>query len=228
MNYLKTHRKQLMKLAAMFLFILAGCLIFYRPLVKLVSEPEILKEQLAQFGFGGVLIVIGIMTLQIIFPFLPGEIVEVAAGFLYGPIYGTFVCLVGALLGSIIIYGFVNYFGVKLVRQLFSEEKIQKLDHLSQTKHLYRLLFWVFFIPGTPKDLLTYMMPVLQVPLLPYLGITTLARFPSVVTSTVSGNAFVERDYLFMAIVFGTTALISLFGLWIYQRYVQKQTLGNL
>lgn len=225
---MKTHYKQIIQLAAVILFILAGCAIFYQPLVKLVSEPEILKDQLAQFGFGGVLIFIGIMTLQIIFPFLPGEIVEVASGFMYGPVYGTLVCLVGALLGSIIIYGFVKYFGMGLVRQLFSEEKILKLEHLSQKKHLYRLLFWVFFIPGTPKDLLTYMMPVLQVPLVPYLGITTLARFPSIITSTVSGNAFVQKDYVFMLIVFVSTALVSLIGIWIYQRYVQRQTLGNL
>lgn len=228
MKWIKTHYKQIIKLAAVILFILAGCAIFYQPLVKLVSEPEILKDQLAQFGFGGVLIFIGIMTLQIIFPFLPGEIVEVASGFMYGPVYGTLVCLVGALLGSIIIYGFVKYFGMGLVRQLFSEEKILKLEHLSQKNHLYRLLFWVFFIPGTPKDLLTYMMPVLQVPLVPYLGITTLARFPSIITSTVSGNAFVQKDYVFMLIVFASTALVSLIGIWIYQRYVQRQTLGNL
>lgn len=228
MNWMRTHYKQMLKLLAVIAFLLAGCIIFYQPLVKFVSEPEILQEQLAQFGFGGVLIFIGVMTLQIVFPFLPGEIVEVASGFMYGPVYGTIVCMVGALLGSVIIYGFVKYLGMGLVRQLFSEEKIQKLEHLSQKKHLFRLLFWVFFIPGTPKDLLTYMMPVLQVPLVPYLGITTLARFPSIITSTVSGDAFVQRDYVFMIIVFASTALVSLIGIWLYQRYVQKQTLENL
>ena len=55
-----------------------------------------------------------------------------------------------------------------------------------------------------------------------FILIATLGRIPSVVTSTVGGNALGTKSYGFAAAVFIGTLLISLGGLVLYQR-LQKR-----
>ena len=66
----------------------------------------------------------------------------------------------------------------------------------------------LFFIPGTPKDALTYIAPLAPMGTLKYLLITTLARIPSVVTSTVLGDRVAEGDYTAAIIVFAVCRYI--------------------
>ena len=74
------------------------------------------------------------------------------------------------------------------------------------------------FIPGTPKDLLSYFAGLTDIKMGRWLLITTVARIPSVITSTVGGNAVGEQNYLFAILVFAGTLAVSALGLLIYQR----------
>ena len=55
------------------------------------------------------------MAIQVIFVFLPGEVIEIAAGFSYGTIEGLIICLLGTIIGTVVIYSFVNRYGIKLI-----------------------------------------------------------------------------------------------------------------
>ena len=65
--------------------------------------------------------------------------------------------MAGILIGSVVIFAFVRKFGIRLVEIFFPIEKINSLKFLKNTKSLNTTAFIVFFIPGTPKDLLTYL-----------------------------------------------------------------------
>ena len=88
---------------------------------------------------------------------------------------------------------------------------------------MYYLIFILFFIPGTPKDLLTYVAGLTQIKLFPYILITSIAKIPSVITSTIGGDAFGEKKYLYAFIVFVLTGLISIVGLIIYNKITKKK-----
>lgn len=79
------------------------------------------------------------------------------------------------------------------------------------------------FIPGTPKDILTYCAGLTDMPLGTWLLISTIARIPSVVTSTIGGNALGLQDYWFALAVFGVTLALSLGG-WLLYRRMDKGT----
>ena len=89
------------------------------------------------------------------------------------------------------------------------------------------LCFIVFFIPGTPKDILTYLIPLTDMKLTTFLFITTIARIPSIITSTIGGHALGIADYSFSIIVFIITGIISLIGIYIYKR-LNHQSLYHL
>ena len=50
------------------------------------------------------LFMILIVTLQIFIAFIPGEPIELAAGYMFGSVWGTIICLIGSFLGTIVVY----------------------------------------------------------------------------------------------------------------------------
>jgi len=108
MQYLKQKKKELSFIFICFLVMGLACLLLYQPLMDILKDPQVLRTQLQSYGIGGQLLLIGIMTLQVVFVFLPGEIIEIMAGFIYGPIVGMIICMIGSAVGSSIIYLFVK------------------------------------------------------------------------------------------------------------------------
>ena len=60
-----------------------------KPLVELASDPEQFRVWVDQYGIWGRFILIGIMTLQVVVAMIPGEIIEIGAGYAFGAIEGT-------------------------------------------------------------------------------------------------------------------------------------------
>ena len=131
---------------------------------------------------------------------------------------GTILCIIGCVIGSALVFLFVRRFGVKLVEVFFPREKIRSLRFLQDSRRLNLLTFIVFFIPGTPKDLLSYFIGLTDMKLGTWLLITAVARIPSIVTSTVTGDALGLKDYQFALIAFGVTLALSLAGILVYRR----------
>lgn len=228
MNYLKKKKRELAFLLGFLVIMGFICLIFYKPIMHILSHPQQLRNQLQSLGILGQLSFIFIMVLQVIFVFLPGEIIEVMAGFLYGPIYGMIACLIGSAIGSTIIFKCVQKFGIPFLKKFFDLKYLEELQFLQNKDNYYILLFIIFFVPGTPKDLLTYFVPLTHVNFSKFLLLTTIARIPSIITSTIGGNALGTEKYLFSIFVFTLTALISIVGILIYKKLIHKKDVCNL
>ena len=54
-------------------------------------------------------------------------------------------------------------------------------------KKIEKILLILFLLPGTPKDLLSYIAGLLPIKPARYIVISSLARFPSVISSTLAG-----------------------------------------
>lgn len=194
------------------------CFVIGKPLVNFVSDPQNMRDWVARNGLWSRVGFALFTAVQVIVAFIPGEPFEIAAGYAFGTLQGTLLCIAGIVLGSVIVFLFVRRFGVKAVEVFFPREKIAKLKFLQDEKKLTRLTFILFLIPGTPKDIMTYCVGLTGMKLSTWLLICTLARIPSIVTSTICGNALGTNNFLRAALVFGGTALISLGGLWVYNR----------
>lgn len=219
MNLMPNNKKTIITIIFSCLIMALLCLIGYQPFMQFLNNPTKLKETLNQYHIFGYFILIIIMALQVIFIFLPGEIIEVASGFCYGVIGGTLICLIGASLGTIVIYFLIKHFGVKFASKLIDLNKINELKIIKKNKNLEIIIFIIFFIPGTPKDLFTYLVPFTTIKLPTFLLITGIARIPSIITSTISGSALFNQNYQFTITIFIITGILSLVGLSYYHHY---------
>ena len=218
------HKKNFIILINIML-VIAFCLVIYKIFKTFAGNPVILKKELMKFGNLGKVILILIMAFQVIFVFLPGEVIEVAAGFSYGTFEGLIICLLGTIIGTIIIYGLLNKYGIKFINKFYDTNKINQINFLKKEKHLEIIIFIIFFIPGTPKELITYLAPFTRLELTTFLAITSIARIPSIITSTISGSALSNQNYQLTIWVFIITGAISILGLLIYKIYVYKKNL---
>ena len=115
-----------------------------------------LQQQMQSQGIGGWFVFLGIQVLQVVVAMIPGEPVEIFAGLMYGPLWGTLSCMLGIFLGSMIVYLLVRRLGMPIVSIFMDPKKFQNLRFLQNKKRFERISFLLFFIPGTPKDLLTW------------------------------------------------------------------------
>ena len=214
-------QKKGIAIACIVLFVLlsaAICWFIGKPMIKFVSEPEAFRQWIDERGIWGQAAFLGMMILQVFVAVIPGEPLEICAGYAFGMWEGTLLCLIGTVVGSTFVFLFVRKFGVKAVELFFRKEKIQSLKFLQKSAKRDFLVFFIYFIPGTPKDLLCYVVGLTDMKLSTMLLITTIARIPSVITSTIGGNALGVQDYLFAIIAFAGTLIISGIGILIYKR----------
>ncbi len=186
-----------------------------------IRSPEAFKNYIDSFGWKGYLVAVGLQILQVIVAFIPGEVVEIGAGYAFGWFGGTLVCMAGCAIASAAVFLFVKSAGMKAVSIFTDPQKINNLRFLKDDKNLDRTVFMLFFLPGTPKDLLTYFVGLTRMKLSRFMVITTIARLPSLVTSTAGGHFVSEKNYLMAIIVFAVTALISGGGLLLYNKIIK-------
>ncbi len=193
------------------------------PLVRSLEEPSRFRDFIADGGFWGRAAFVGIVILQLFVALIPGGPVQVAAGYAYGWLEGAALCLLGTAIGAACVLLFVRRFGVKAVEAFYSREQINSLGFIRNEKRLDVLIFFLYLIPGTPKDAITYFAGLTRMPVVRFIVLTTLARLPAVVLSTVSGDALVGENYGTAGALFIALCAVSLAGVAAYAWYAKKR-----
>lgn len=196
------------------------------PYVEGLATPEGREEfkvWIDGLGFGGWLVTLGIQLLQIFVALIPGEPVELMLGYVWGPWLGTFTCLLGIFIGTMTIFLLVRKFGMKFVSRFVDPEELKKYKFLRDKNKVDITVFILFFIPGTPKDALTYIAPIAPIGAVKYLLIATFARIPSIITSTILGDSIADGRWVLALVVFAVTAVISVLGIILGNRYIEHR-----
>ena len=196
------------------------------PYVEGLATPEGREEfkvWIDGLGFGGWLVTLGIQLLQIFVALIPGEPVELMLGYVWGPWLGTFTCLLGIFIGTMTIFLLVRKFGMKFVSRFVDPEELKRYKFLRDKNKVDITVFILFFIPGTPKDALTYIAPIAPIGAVKYLLIATFARIPSIITSTILGDSIADGKWVLALVVFAITALISVLGIILGNRYIEHR-----
>ena len=187
------------------------------PLVRGYNNLSAIEGFIEDFGVLSVFALLFIQILQIIVALIPGEVVEFDAGALFGPVWGTLICMLGILLGQWLIFTIVIRWGNSVLSAVLDKKFIKKFKFLHDEKKIKLITFILYFLPGTPKDLLTYFMPVTGINIKAFLSITIFARIPSVVSSTIAGSLYAEGDIKLTLIVYAVVTVLSGLGYLIYR-----------
>ena len=197
------------------------------PLVRFLREPERFRAWVEERGFWGKLAFIGMVVMKVVVAVIPGEPFELAAGYAFGVWEGLFLCMIGITIGSMIVFSLVRRFGVSIIRVFFSQERIDGMKLLHTSKKGNVILSIVYIVPGTPKDFLNYCAGLTTIKLPTWLLVCSIGRIPSIITSTISGDAFVQKNYLLGIMVYVVTFLVGLIGVLVYNKVTKASAKIN-
>ena len=193
--------------------IIVGIIIYMFPVMRELSTKEgqlAFKEKVSSSGILGLLMLFALQVAQIFLIIIPGEPIEILAGMCYGPIWGTVFIMVSAGIISTIIFSLVRKYGKRFVYNFCDKEKVAKIENSKLFKNpnkIEMIMFILFLLPGTPKDLLAYIAGLLPINPVKFVLISVFARFPSVISSTLAGANLAVGDWkksivMYLSIVF--------------------------
>src|SRR5699024_5296952 len=121
-----------------------------------------------------------------------------------------------------LIFFAVRKFGRKFVYSFCSKESVEKIENSKLFKNVDKLewiMIILFLIPGTPKDLLVYIAGLLPIKPLRFILISTFARFPSVISSTIAGANIIEGKFHMIFVSYLVTFLIVAIFIFVINKF---------
>ncbi|MBR3628899.1 MAG: TVP38/TMEM64 family protein [Oscillospiraceae bacterium] len=206
------------------------CVRYAVPLAKLlVTEEgrEQICESVRNYGAFAPVIFMLLMAVQIVIAFIPGGPLELIGGMLFGGWLGLLYTVAGAVLGTLAVFFLVKCFGRPLVHLFVSEEKLQSFKFLQNEEKLELWVFILFLIPGIPKDMLTYLVPLTPMKGKHFIPLSVLARFPSLAASVLVGDSLADGRYRMCVVICVIAAVLCFVGYRLKNRLMRQKTKGD-
>lgn len=205
---------------AVSIIVMAGLtLALWKPLISFIEDPTSLSIWIEGAGIWGPIIFMLLNSLQVLLAIIPGGPFEVAAGALFGPWIGALMCDVAMTAGGMITFFFVRKFGMSFIELFVDHKEIESVKFLHSNEKYTRLLFLFFLLPGTPKDLMCYVVGLTDIKWTSWLFINFIGRFPAILLSSLSGSALGKQKYEIFIAVFAVIIVFYFLGTFLYKKF---------
>ncbi|MGL4992477.1 MAG: TVP38/TMEM64 family protein [Sarcina sp.] len=183
--------------------IILGVIIFnLDKVLAILNNTTEMKKFVLGHKILSIFIFIIVQILQIVIFFIPGEVVQLASGYIFGPYISFVLCIIGVVIGSFITFCISRRFGKPFVEKIINKDSlwiVKKLDDAKhhrdekypgkiRKKHPKTIIFILYMIPGIPKDILGYISGIADISLKEFLIISTIARSPALFLSCFFGD----------------------------------------
>jgi uncharacterized membrane protein YdjX (TVP38/TMEM64 family) len=112
-------------------------------------------------------------------------------------VLGTIYSIIGLTLGSWIAFALAHFFGQPFIEKAVKKEVLVKFDRFMEHQGVL-VSFFLFLIPGFPKDYLCYIMGVSSMRAVTFLIVSASGRLLGTIMLSVTGSSAREGHYLFL------------------------------
>lgn len=231
---MKDKKKFIKIIVTVFAIVLCiGLIVYLLPMMKKLLTQEgrlAFKEKLDGMGMGKFWVLFVLEITQVLFVVLPGEPLEIMAGLCFGTLWGTVFIMASVAITTTLIFLLVRKFGRGYVERVFGKEKVEKIDNskvFKNPKSVEIIMTILFIIPGTPKDLLVYLGGMLPIKPIRFILISTFARFPSVISSTLVGSSILKGNLKTSIIIYVATLVVTFAFIFIINKFDKNKAAKN-
>ena len=161
-------------------------------------------------------IIIICIILQVIIAVIPAGPFQFIAGIIYGPFVGSIICLMAFIIGSVLVYCLTKKYGYKIINKFVKTSDIEKFRSIINKKESKLIFILLFIIPGSPKDILSYIAGLTDISLWQFVLINVLGRIPSTFLTAYSGDLFDNKKLTSSMFVLVILLIISFIGYILY------------
>ena len=189
--YTKKNKKII--LSILFLIILIITVIIFD--VQNYIQPEVLRQQILSFGIFAPFVYILLYILGTIF-FVPGTVLTLIGGAIFGPLMGTVYTIIAATIGATIAFLIARYLGGSLIKRLGNTkfQKIKKYDNKIEKNGLNVVLF-LRFVPFFPFNILNYALGLTKVKLSDYFFGSLFGMIPGTFVYVYLGDSLSSLNF---------------------------------
>lgn len=196
-------------------------------ILELTMSIDKFREYTLSLGKLGPLVVILFQILQTIVAPIPGEVVQIAAGYVYGIPLGTFYVIAGMMIGSMMAFFFSRFMGGSFIENLLKKNNFQWMLNMMDGKKFSILLFIFFFVPGLPKDFLVYLAGLTPIKPIKFFTLLLVSRFPWLLASVTIGANIYQKDYVSTIVISVIALLAFVLGLVYKEKIINKFSAPN-
>lgn len=209
--------------AALVALLLAGGGWLWRSgiLHHLVDRQRLIAS-LREGGPGGPLLCIAAQFIQVVIFFVPGEITQFAAGYVFGTWRGLVFSIVGIMLGSAFNFYFARIVGRPALKRIIRQTTMERVDNLLNNARGKSAIFLLFLLPGAPKDAMCYGAGLSNMGTLEFIVISSLGRIPALLFSIHIGSQVSHGDFLSVALMI-FIVVIAVAAYYLYERYKSRR-----
>ncbi len=181
--------KRLIGIAGVVIFIAFLSIVsflFIKNFGGLVENPQHIREVVTDYGISGYLVFALINIFQILFAPIPGQVMTLSSGILFGIVGGIVVTWVSVMIGGTIAMSVSRLLGRKILDYLL-DEKAKGFERKITKRGLPFIMFLAIF-PNPIGDGLFYLAGITDLPLKILLPLIALGRLPGIVISVLIGD----------------------------------------
>lgn len=161
------------------------------------------------------IIFVVLQVLQVVAAPFPGELTGFIGGYIYGPVLGIVYSTIGLTLGSWLAFILAHFFGMPLLEKIVKPAVLVKFDHFMEHQGLL-VSFFLFLIPGFPKDYLCYIMGVSRMPAGIFLIVSAAGRLLGTIMLSITGSSARDGHYFLLGGFVGV-GIIVFIAAYFYQ-----------
>lgn len=186
------------------------------PLPGFELSAEEVAATMRSWGMWGAAAIIALMILHSFVPF-PAEFVALAAGMIFGPLWGTVYVWIGAMLGALLAFGLSRWFGRPFVETVLPERYWRRLDTWTARQGASTLLV-SRFIPVIAFNLINYAAGLTNMTWWTFIWATGIGILPLTALMVVMGDQMTGLPWWSWVAL----ALVAV-ALWFVLRYYQNR-----
>jgi uncharacterized membrane protein YdjX (TVP38/TMEM64 family) len=210
--------QRLLPVLLVLVILIGGVWLWYIGFLQNLLNEDCLIRELRQDGVRGPLLCVAAQFVQVVIFAIPGEVTQLAAGYVFGLWRGFLYSVFGITLGSVFNFYFARVVGRPALERFISRKTLDRVGGLLNNARGKSALFLLFLLPGAPKDVLCYGAGFTGMTATEFVVISSLARTPALFASILIGARAAQRDYD-AAILTGVVLLVVAACFYLYERH---------
>lgn len=191
--------------------------------IKLTSNVDELSNYLKELGSLGIIMFIFLQIVQVVVAFIPGDLLHISGGFVYGTAAGAVFSYIGVMIGATIAFYLARILGNKIVIKLIGEKSYKKFSGVLNTSTASLTVFLICIIPGIPKDVLVYLAGLTPIKPVKFLSLYAVARVPGILISSSMGANINEGHYQDLVILVSIVVVALVAGLFVKKKILRPK-----
>lgn len=200
-------------------------IVFRGTLNQIFKSLDMMREFVLDFEMAGPAVFMLLQFVQVVIFVIPGEIIQIAGGYLFGVWAGTLFSIIGITAGGTFNFYAARFLGTPFVKRVMGKKLVTQFDEFNKTPNARLGYFLLFAIPGIPKDVLSYVIGISQLKFRWFLVVSTVGRLPALFASVVIGDAIAHDNWPLAIVLISVAATLFLVGV-LFRKKIEKMILA--